>query len=449
MEGRTVMNKNDIFEIEITGMTDDGSGVGRAEGIAVFVPYTIIGETVRVHIIKVNKTYAVGKLIEVVSPSIHRVKSECEYFYKCGGCQLWHMDYEAELDYKYNKVKNCIERIGGISVDISPIVSADFCTRYRNKVQLPVSKSGVGFYMRNSHNVVDIDDCLLQDKRCKEIVLKIKEWIKKLDIEPFDEKTNDGLIKHIYIRSGKSGIIVVIVSKTDKIPKFDVLTEELISLNLNIEGIVCNINPDNTNVVLGRENKIIWGKGSITDNIGETEFKISPDSFYQVNKEQTLKLYNLVAEMADITENDTVWDFYCGIGTIGQFVAKKANKIIGIEIVPQAVEDAKKNAKKNGITNAEYYCGPAEIVAPTLIKKGERADVVILDPPRKGCDEILLDTVIKSHSKRIVYVSCKPSTLARDLKYFNEHGYITKQIVPVDMFPRTCHVECVALLSYA
>lgn len=443
------MNKNDVFEIEITGMTDEGSGVGRAEGIAVFVPYTIVGEIVRTHIIKVNKSYAVGKLLEVVRPSEHRLKAECEYFYKCGGCQMWHMDYEAELAFKHKKVADCIKRIGGIDTPVSPIVGADNICRYRNKVQMPVSEKGIGFYRNNSHDVIDIEDCLLQNNASRDIVSAVRRWIQENNIEPYDEKTGNGILRHIYIRSGKGGVLLTLVANAEELPCTDKLIVELTGLDVPLVGIVLNVNMRNTNVVLGNKNTVLWGKAAITDNIGDVEFEISPNSFYQVNKEQTLKLYSIARRMAELSGRETVWDLYCGIGTIGQFMAKSAGKIAGIEIVPQAVEDAKRNAEKNGIENAEYFCGAAEDLAPILIKKGYKPDVVILDPPRKGCDEKLLDTVVRSKAKRIVYVSCKPSTLARDLKYLEAHGYKTQEIVPCDMFPRTSHVECIAKLVHS
>lgn len=446
MEGQHLMNKNDIFEIKITGMTDDGSGVGRAEGIAVFVPYTIIGETVRVHIIKVNKTYAVGKLLDVVTPSENRIKAECEYFYKCGGCQLWHMNYGAELDYKYNKVADCIKRIGGLETEVSPIVGSPKTNRYRNKVQLPVSESGIGFYRKNSHDVIDIDDCLLQDTRAAKIVNQIRKWIDDCNIEPYNEKSGRGILRHIYLRMATSGTMVTMVIADENLPESKKLVDTLKNPELGVVSIICNINKRNTNVVLGHKNIVIYGDKSLEDTIENIKFEISPNSFYQVNKEQTHTLYSIARRMANLSGNETVWDLYCGIGTIGQFMANKAGKIIGIEIVPEAVENARKNALNNGLDNAEYYCGAAEKVAPELIKKGERADVVILDPPRKGCDEVLLDTVIKTKPKRIVYISCKPSTLARDLKHLSANGYLVKEIVPVDMFPRTCHVECVVQL---
>ncbi len=439
------MDKNDIVEIEITGMTDDGSGVGRAEGIAVFVPYTIVGEVIKAHIIKVNKNYAVGKLLDIIKPSEHRTKALCQYFYKCGGCQLMHMDYEAELLYKKNKVADCMKRIGGIETEVSDIVASDDRFRYRNKVQLPVTKEGIGFYKAHSHNVIDMDDCLLQSETVKEITFTVRKWMEEWNIEAYDEENNKGTIRHIYLREGKSGIVLVIVTFEEKLPHTDKLIEML--EGKNVTGIVQNINPKKTNVVLGREYKTIWGKDLIRDNIGDKEFEISPASFYQVNKKQTEKLYSVAEKMAGLTGKETVYDIYCGIGTIGQFMADKVKKLVGIEIVPDAVSNAVKNARINGIENTSYYCGAAEKIADEIIKNEGKPNVIILDPPRKGCEENLLDAVVKAKPEKIVYISCKASTLARDLKYLEQKGYKTTEIVPVDMFPNTVHVESVAKLT--
>ncbi len=437
------MNKNDIFEIEITGMTDEGSGVGRAEGVPVFVPYTIVGEKVRVHIIKVNKNYAIGKLIEVVSPSEHRLKAECEYFYKCGGCQLWHMDYETELEFKEKKVHDCIRRIGGIDTEISSIIGADNIRRYRNKMQMPVSDDGIGFYKKNSHIVTDMSDCLLQSEDAIKITENIRKWIADYNIQPYDEESGEGVVRNIYTRTGDDEISVVIVTAEEEIPYKRELVEAILGAGVNVSGIIQNVNLNRNNTLLGKKNVLLWGRDYIKGSIGDAEFEISPHSFYQVNKEQTYKLYSIARRMVDLTGGETVWDLYCGIGTIGQFMAKDAKKLFGIEIVPSAVINAKRNAEKNGILNAEYYCGAAEKLAPELIKAGGRPDVVILDPPRKGCDEKLLRTVVNARSKKIVYISCKPSTLARDLKFLKENGYNITEIVPVDMFPRTSHCEVV------
>lgn len=441
------MNKNDIFDIEITGMTDDGSGVGRAEGIAVFVPYTIVGEVVKTHIIKVNKNYAVGRLIEVITPSEMRVKAECPYFYKCGGCQLWHMDYAAELEYKQGKVEDCIKRIAGLDTPVSKIIRAKEISRYRNKVQLPVSDKGIGFYRRNSHDVIDIDDCLLQPAEIKLVADTIRKWIKTYDADAYDEVKKSGDIRHIYTRNCDSGITVVIVSRREELKNKDELVSMLLETKLNISGIILNINPRETNVVLGGKNIVLWGSDKACDNLGGLKFEISPHSFYQVNKAQMLRLYTEAKRMASLSGKENLWDIYCGIGTIGQFMADKCSTLTGIEVVPEAIKNAERNAEFNNIKNARYCCGEAERLAPKLVKSGLKPDVVILDPPRKGCDLKLLDAVVNTNPKRIVYISCKPSTLARDLKQLASAGYLPREITPVDMFPRTAHVETVVQLT--
>ncbi len=440
------MQKNEIYEIDITGMTDAGDGVGKADGIAVFVPYTIVGETVRVLIVKMMKTYAYGKLLEVLKPSVHRKKSECPYFYQCGGCQLWHLDMETELAYKQQKVNDCLHRIGKLELDAESVRLASGETRYRNKAQFPVTPEGIGFYRRNSHSVIPMEDCLIQGEWNQAIVTAVDGWMKKYAVSAYDEEKNSGLIRHIYTRCGDRGILVTLVTKEREIPKEKELVETLQATGLPLAGIVQNINSKNTNVVLGRENRTLWGKGFLIDTIGKVKFKISPLAFYQVNPSATLRLYEIAKKFAGLTGKEILWDLYCGIGTIGLFMAEKAHKVIGVEIVPDAIENAKENAKLNGIEHAEFYCGKAEELASVLVREKGRPDVVILDPPRKGCEEALLRTVAEVKPERIVYVSCKPSTLARDLKYLTEHGYKAKKVVPVNMFPKTEHVECCALL---
>ena len=441
------MRKNDICELEITGMTDDGSGVGRADGLAVFVPYTIVGEVVLSRIIKLNKNYAVGRLEEIIKPSENRIKSDCEYFRKCGGCALWHMDYKTELEYKRRKTEDCLRRIGGFDITVPPVLPAQSICRYRNKAMLPVTGDGIGFYRRNSHSVIDMEDCLLQDENVGRIAARLRELMAELGLSPYDEKTGRGLIRHLCTRTGSGEILVIIVAASTDIPRKDELVSGILSLKLPICGIVLNVNKKAGNTVLGGESVTLWGRGSVTVRIGELSFEVSPNSFCQVNTEQTAVLYGAAKRMAALTDGETVWDLYCGTGTIGQFMADNAEKIIGVELIPQAIENARKNAERNGISNTEYYCGAAEKLAPELVKKGLKPDIVILDPPRKGCDAALLDTVCSVNPKKIVYISCKPSTLARDLKYLAKRGYSPTEVAPVDMFPRTPHVETVVLLT--
>ncbi len=444
-ESALTMNKNDIFEIEITGTTDEGDGVGRAEGMAVFVPYALVGEVVRVIIVKVLKSFAYGKLFEVVKPSTHRIKAECEYFYKCGGCRFWNVEYEKELEFKRQTVKDCLERIGKIFVEVPPALGCGKSRGYRNKGQFPVSGDGIGIYAQHSHRVIDVERCIIQGEENPQVLAAVREWMTECGIEPYDEEKHSGCLRHIYTRSGDSGVMVCLVTKTEKIPHSERLVEILKNKVHRLCGVIHNFNDKRTNVVLGRRFRTLWGEDYLVDSIGHCRFKLSPLSFYQVNNAQTEVLYQKAAEFAQLTGDEIVWDLYCGIGTIGQFLAKDAKKIVGIEVVEQAIENAKENAKLNGIENAEYFCGTAEAVAPKL--KGERPDVVILDPPRKGCEESLLKTVAATKAKRIVYVSCKPSTLARDLRILEDLGYKTKAVQPVDMFPRTHHIENVALLT--
>ncbi len=439
------MKKNDIFEIEITGTTDEGDGVGRAEGMAVFVPYALLGERVRVVIVKVLKNYAAGKLLEVVTPSKNRIKSQCKYFYKCGGCRFWNVDYQAELDYKRQKVEDCIRRIAKLDIEVPAVLSAESQCGYRNKGQFPVSRDGIGIYAQHSHRVIDIDGCIIQDETNPSVLAAVREWMREYDIEPYDEISGKGCVRHIYTRTGDSGRLVCIVTNCEKLPHSEELVDILRKNVDGLSGVLQNFNNKKTNVVLGTRFRTLWGSDYICDRLGDCTFKLSPLSFYQVNKAQTEVLYSVARDFAQLSGGEIVWDLYCGTGTIGQFMAKSAKKLVGIEVVPQAVANAKENAELNGIKNCEYHCGTAEEVAPRL--KNERPDVVILDPPRKGCEESLLKTVAKTGTKRIVYISCKPSTLARDLKILAELGYKAERLQAVDLFPRTPHIETVCLLN--
>ncbi len=443
------MIKNDIFEIEITGMTDDGRGVGRVNGMAVFVPYVIAGETVRVLLIKLAKTYAVGKLIEVIKPSPYRVRPECPVFYKCGGCALMHMSYEKELEFKRNKVKDCIERIGGFkNFEPNDIIPSPKSERYRNKSQFPVTPEGIGMFAVHSHRLVESDDCLIAGENCRSVIRAVKYWMKSRGISAYDEQSGKGLVRHVCLRQADSGTVVTIVTSKDELPGSDALVDELKNACPDLAGLTQNINSKKTNVILGSENKTIYGSPYLIDNIGYVKFRISPMSFYQVNRAQTERLYSIAEEFADLKGHETLLDMYCGIGTIGQFMSRGAKKIIGVEYTPQAVADARENAGLNNIKNAEYYCGKAELVIQDIIKRGARPDIAVLDPPRKGCDIKLLNALSEIPTlKKIVYISCKPSTLARDMKVLNDLGFIPKKAVPVDMFPRTPHVETVVLMS--
>ena len=439
------MEKNDIVEIEITGMTDDGSGVGRFGGAAVFVPYALVGETVRAHIIKVYKSYSVGKLVEIIKPSESRLKADCEYFYQCGGCAFRNTLYEEELKYKQQHIKDCLERIGKIQTEVLPVIGGER-TAYRNKAQFPVDSGGAGLYARHSHRIVKTQSCLIQNEDSVKILQIVRAFMSEYNVEGYDEKTHSGVIRNVYTRSGGGKTIVCIVTKAEEIPHCTEMVDMLRASGVPLWGIVQNINPNRTNVVLGKQMKLLYGQNFMYDNIGDLRFKISPFSFYQVNPKQTKTLYDTVKKFLGDVSEKTVWDLYCGIGTIGQYAARNAKKLVGIEIVPEAVENAIENARINGIKNAEYYAGAAEKLADGLVKKEGRPAAVILDPPRKGCDKRLLDAVAKVKPEKIIYVSCKASTLARDLAYLEASGYKTQIVQPVDMFPATPHVECCVLL---
>lgn len=446
------MKKNDRIELVITGMTAEGNGVGKYEGVAVFVSGAILGETIIAHIIKVYKTYAIAKLVEVVIPSDDRKVSDCPVSVSCGGCAYRHVNYSAECKFKEQRVQDAINRIGGIDLAVDPIIPAVSVTKYRNKAQYPVAKltdgkTVFGFYANRSHRVVANSKCLLQPDCFEKILLAVGEWADENNVSVYDETSGKGILRHIYIRHGESTgeLMVVVVINAETLPKSEKLVEKLISQNPNIKSIQYNINTKNTNVIMGKSCRTIFGKDYIEDIICDVRVRISPLSFYQVNRNMAEILYKKAALFAE-PENKTIIDLYCGIGTIGLSMARSAKKIIGVEIVPEAVEDAKINAKENKIENAEFILGDAKDAAKQLANKKQKADVIILDPPRKGCDQKLIDTVANEFSpERVVYVSCDPATFARDAKIFSEYGYSLKKAVPVDLFPSTVHVETVGL----
>ncbi len=446
------MKKNDEFQLEITGMTAEGSGVGRKDGMAVFVSNTAVGDTVLAHAIKVKKNYAVAKAMEIISPSPDRIQPDCPVFNRCGGCAYRHISYDAELKIKQQRVEDAFKRIGGLDVKLNPIVGGESRCFYRNKAQLPVGKENgktkIGFYSFHSHNIIDCDSCLLQPELFSRIAEKFREWIDIHGVSVYDEASNSGLIRHLYMRASEDckETSVCAVINGNSLPFADKLWEALSAMG--VTGLSININKEKTNVILGNETKTLFGKANITDTLLGTRFEISPLSFYQVNRKQTEKLYSIAAEYADLTPDTVLLDMYCGVGTIGLTMAEKVKELIGVEIVAPAVENAKSNAELNDITNARFICADASLAAEKLEAEGIKPDVVILDPPRKGCDEELIKTVAKMSPDRIVYVSCDPATLARDCAVFATLGYnIAEQngkhlITPVDMFPGTVHVEC-------
>lgn len=447
-----MVNKNDEFNLKITGYTSEGGGVGKFDGQAIFVENTAVGDEILCHIIKAKKNYAVGKVTKIIKPSKSRIEPECEAFKTCGGCCFGHIKYENELKYKAQNVTDAFERIGGISPEFKPIIPSPNTTRYRNKAQYPVRRENgilnIGFYAKRSHRVIDGGDCLLQPEDFTEIIEIFRNWIEKNNVTVYNENINKGLLRHIYLRKAfaTGEIMVCAVINGSNLPYCDELIEKL----QNVKGfktLVVNINRDATNVVLGDTCTTLCGDGYITDILCGVKIKLSPLSFYQVNRDGAELLYKKAAEYVAPTPDQTILDLYCGTGTIGLSMAREVKKLVGVEIIPEAIEDAKENAKLNGIENAEFICGDASVAAEKLKAEGIKPDTVILDPPRKGCAEELLKTVAQINPKKIVYVSCDPATLARDCARLLPLGYTVKEVTPVDMFPRTSHVETVCLLS--
>lgn len=444
-----MMKKGEIYPVKIEDIGHKGEGIGRIEGFTVFVDEGVPGDELEVRIEMVKKNYAIGKMTKIILPSKDRIKPICPIAEICGGCQIQHIDYPAQLQLKTNKVKANMQRIGKLdNVRIHETIGMNEPYQYRNKAQFPVGmmdgKAIVGFYKKRTHEIVNMSSCYIQHEVNDKIVHVMKEYIDKYQVSTYDEATGRGLIRHILTKIGfaTKEIMVVLVTNGRVLPHKEELIQRLISEIPAVKSIVQNINNKKANTILGKECITLYGKDMIVDKIGDLKFNISPLSFFQVNPMQTKVLYEKALEYADLTGSETVYDIYCGIGTISLFLAKNAKKVYGIEIVEAAIEDAKENAKINHIQNVEFFAGAAEDIVPKLYAKELQADVVVIDPPRKGCDEKVLDTIVKMQPERVVYVSCNPSTLARDLKYLNERGYQTIEVQPVDMFPHTAHVEC-------
>ena len=461
------LTKNQIVELTIEDIGSEGEGIGflqengqHAErGMAIFVKDTVPGDVAKIRIVKAKKNYAYGRLEEIVKPSPDRVVPPCPVARQCGGCQIQAMDYARQLAFKERKVINNLVRIGGFDEQrirdmMEPIVGMENPYHYRNKAQFPVGcdREGnpvAGFYAGRTHSIIPHTDCLLGIPQNCEIMDVILTYMRANKVPAYQEESGWGLIRHVLIRAGfRTGqIMVCIVINGDRLPNEDKLVESLSALP-NMTSVSVNINKENTNVIMGRKVRVLWGKEYIEDYIGEVKFRISPLSFYQVNPVQTEKLYRLALEYAGLTGRETVWDLYCGIGTISLFLAQRAAHVYGVEIVPEAIRDARENAAVNGLTNADFYVGKAEEVLPEQFEKnGIRADVIVVDPPRKGCDELCLNTMLKMQPERIVYVSCDSATLARDLKILCDGGYTMDRVRAVDQFGHTVHVETVCLLS--
>lgn len=451
------VKKDDIVELNIEDLGSDGEGIGRIDGYTLFVKGALVGDQITAKILKTKKSYGYAKIEKINQPSPYRVEPRCDKANKCGGCQLQHLDYNKQLEYKQNKVKNCLERIGGftdITSKMEPMIGMDDPYYYRNKSQFPVGKNKegnivTGFYASRTHSIIDTSHCFIGAKVNELILNKVKDFLKEYKIETYDEINHVGLVRHILTRVGfiTGEIMVCLVINGKELPHKDELIESLKEIR-GMTSISINVNQEKTNVILGNQVITLWGTPYITDYIGEIKYHISPLSFYQVNPVQTKKLYEKALSYADLTGEETVVDLYCGIGTISLFLAKKAKKVLGVEIVPQAIEDAKVNAKINNIENATFLVGAAEEIIPKKYKEENlKADVIVVDPPRKGCDESLLETMILMAPKRIVYVSCDPATLARDVKYLSENGYEMKKVCTVDQFSHSTHVESVVLMT--
>ncbi|MDF2539374.1 MAG: putative methyltransferase [Herbinix sp.] len=451
----TVVKKNDQVEVIIEDIGADGEGIGKYKGYTLFIKDTVVGDHVLVNVMKTGKTYGYARLVKLIKPSDVRVEPRCPIATQCGGCQIQHMDYREQLVYKENKVKNCLQRIGGFSnFTMEPISGMEEPYYYRNKSQFPVGRNkdgsvAIGFYAGRTHSIMDTDHCYIGAKVNIDIVKFIRNFISDYKIEPYDEESHKGLLRHILTRVGYSTgeVMVCLVINGKDFPRKAELVEGLKKIP-GMKSISLNLNKDKTNVILGERIVPVWGEPYITDYIGPIQYRISPLSFFQVNPVQTKKLYEIALDYADLHGDEVVWDLYCGIGTISLFLAQKAKMVYGVEIIPQAIEDAKTNANINEIKNVEFYVGAAEEVLPRKYREENiSADVIVVDPPRKGCDQSLLDTILAMAPKRVVYVSCDPATLARDLKYLCEKNYELVKVRAVDQFGHSVHVETCVLLT--
>ena len=449
-------NKEYIFDIISQGY--EGEGIAKIDNkYPIFIEGALKGEKVKVRIVKVNKNFAYGKLMEVLEASEERVNPPCAIYKRCGGCKLQHASYKAQLDFKWDRVKDCVSKIGKLDPSIVKYpLGMENPWRYRNKVQLPIGlingEVKIGFFAPRSHDIIDMESCLIQDEIGDKVVKLTREWIEKFNIRPYNvdgEYDEKGIVRHIMIRRGftTNEVMVVLVTNGEKLPHKEEFVDLMVKNIPGIKSVIQNINSKKTNVILGLESKTLWGEDTISDYIGDFRFNISPLSFFQVNPIQTEVLYGKALEYANLTGNEEVFDAYCGTGTITLFLSQKAKKVYGVEIIPQAIDNAWINAKENKVENVEFFVGESEVVIPDLINKGVKADVVVVDPPRKGCDKKLLDAITNIDAKKIVYVSCDPSTLGRDLAILEENGYKTLEVQPVDMFPNTAHIECCVLLK--
>lgn len=449
------VQKNEYYNVTFEDLTHEGAGVAKIEGFPVFVPNALPDEQGKIKVTRVKKGFAFGRLMELTKESQHRQDAPCPIYKQCGGCQIQHMSYEGQLLFKQKQVKDVLERIGKLDmsrVKVHPVLGMEDPWNYRNKAQVPVGEREgglvAGFYQQRTHEIIDMEKCLIQQSENDEVVQAVKDICNAFGIKAYNEERHKGWLRHVMVRYGMATgeMMVVFVTRTADFPQKQQVIEQIIARFPHVRSIVQNVNSKKTNVIFGDETTVLWGEEYIYDTIGDIKFAISARSFYQVNPAQTKVLYDKALEYAELQGEETVIDAYCGIGTISLFLAQKAGRVYGVEIVPEAIEDAKRNADLNGINNVEFAVGEAETVIPNWYKEGIKADTLVVDPPRKGCDEALLDTILKMKPNRVVYVSCNPGTLARDLRILEDGGYVTEEVQPVDMFPHTSHVECVASL---
>lgn len=450
-----IPEKNKEYTTLVTAVSSDGNGICRIDGYTVFVPQTVTGDKIRVLIVKMRTGFGYGKCLEVIEPSQYREEPACGAYKRCGGCQLMHIDYAYQAEIKRGIIENAMRRIGGFEdFSVSEMITAAEPCRYRNKMIFPLGKDKngetvCGFYAQRSHDITPLEDCKAGGEFNAEIIRAVKEYMAENNVAPYDEKAHKGLVRRIFTRvSKKYGEVMVVVSVNgDALPKTDKLIKKLREVCPNVASVILNVNKKRTNLVLGDKNVTVWGSDTIKDSLMGLDFEISPHSFFQINHDMTEKLYKRAIEFANLSGSEKVMDIYCGIGTISLCAARESKSVIGVEIVEKAIEDARKNAAENGISNAKFYAASAEDIVPKLIDEGERPDVVILDPPRKGSDEKTLDAIVTAAPDRVVYVSCNPATLARDVKYLCEKGYEIVTADGFDMFPNTVHVETVLLLQ--
>lgn len=449
-----MIEKNKDYTITVESVSSDGSGVAHINGFAVFIPQTVNGDMARIRIVKVNKTFAYGRLLELLIPSLKRCDAACAVYKRCGGCQLRHVRYEEQLAIKKDIIENAMRRIGSFTeFTADGVVGMDSPDRYRNKMVFPVGDcaDGVicGFYAQRSHNIIPLEDCALCDELCGDINSAVIAYMNECGVRAYDEERHSGVVRRVFVRKSFSEdeFMVVMSANADNLPHREKLVRRLRLVSDRIVSVILNINKEKNNLVLGKKNVTLWGRDRICDTLCGIKFMISPQSFFQVNPVQTEKLYAKVLELADLDGTQTVMDIYCGIGTISLCAARKAKRVIGVEIVKQAIEDARENALNNGIENVKFYADSAENIVPKLIAQGEAPDTVILDPPRKGSDEATLGAIARANPQKIVYVSCNPATLARDARFLADNGYIITSAQGFDLFPHTTHVETVILME--